>query len=513
MAEEQKSPETFDDKSAAESGIRGKNKENPANEAGNEGGGEGEGAKSYADRFRERLGIGRGKNAEPSNLERAKNIAGAAEGNPMAIAKLAKDPKIQIIGALGGCSPLMFIIFFLILVMAIAGGTSASLTADLCKTAPKLSQDEKNQIENSPYGNALKSAADATGVNQTLIEAIDIKENKAGLNSPNRNTQADLINIGNRLQEANYKRGDDGKLAKDPQGNPIKGSLAFTGGPKATDSIAVAATLAHYKCVFVDNKDKAGNLDDPSIVSGCYKGFDLACVQNALKDKWMNNANPNNPGAFTAYLMVSSTAICNNINTAPIGSIGTPGTRGANNIPILTNYEQWDPKWASMHFDGGTIGGDGCSITSAAMVLAWYGCQIDGKPIDPPAADKIVNYSDAPPVFPELAAACGRCSQQRSDPADVENFLLTTHEPMVVNVGSTVDIRNPDGSPKTPWYTGGHYVAVAGFDGQNFYVNDPGVGGPDLTVLTKADFEELMNENPVKDNESFYKPANGESCK
>ncbi len=459
MAEEQKSPETFDDKSAAESGIRGKNKENPANEAGNEGGGEGEGAKSYADRFRERLGIGRGKNAEPSNLERAKNIAGAAEGNPMAIAKLAKDPKIQIIGALGGCSPLMFIIFFLILVMAIAGGTSASLTADLCKTAPKLSQDEKNQIENSPYGNALKSAADATGVNQTLIEAIDIKENKAGLNNPNRNTQADLINIGNRLQEANYKRGDDGKLAKDPQGNPIKGSLAFTGGPKATDSIAVAAALAHYKCVFVDpdHKDKAGNLDDPSIVSGCYKGFDLACVQNALKDKWMNNANPNNPGAFTAYLMVSSTAICNNINTAPGGGNGTPGPPLPKGTMPL--YNQGDPRWSGFN---GCLGPAGCGPTSLAMVLSYY----KGQEIHPDqVAQELLN------------AGVWNCKEGIANNQAFANntwFGMST-----TGVGWDDAMRLLD--QKTPIIIdvstyGGHFLVATQRVGDTIYINDPDKG-------------------------------------
>jgi hypothetical protein len=122
------------------------------------------------------------------------------------------------------------------------------------------------------------------------------------------------------------------------------------------------------------------------------------------------------------------------------------------------------------------------------MVLRWYGCDIDPAIAQANALDG--NNPDGRGggvgVFGTLAAACGMCAQERNAQSDWNSWLLATHEPMVV--GTT--------------QFNGHYVAMAGFDGQNYYVNDPGVNGG-LTTISASAF-------PYKTQAlNFYRPIDG----
>ena len=520
--EEPNANKDFDKENLAASRSQhpGSKKENtPENEGG---GKENENPKSGGDFANRARGGLDGSNSAKSALKDAKDVGEAAEGNPFAIARLLKKHgKKIILGAIGSCliNPITWALALVILLVIIVAGSSASISEDLvtglCKNIKPLSADEQNQMLSSPYTQTLKEAEQATGTSYLLIFAVDAEVNKMGLKDfPNirsgPDTRTALINIGKQIQEANYERGANGRVTKDASGNPVKGLPNITG--KSTDNVAVAIALERYKCVFIKNGDRSANLDDPSLISDCFNQSSQTCLQQIVGwsdasgdhpgDPWMINLAPNasDPGAFMFYLQLAARlgGVCSDKGAIPIGSIGVPGARDTKNMPVLTNYKQGNwcapdnpAPWAGDPFMGGTMADSGCSITSASMVLRWYGCDID-----PGKADKLPgvnNYN-----FSITANACGMCVRSIPGKQAVDDFLASTHEPMIVNVNSRMD-----GHPLPE----GHFVAVVGYDGSNYYAYDPGACGGVFTVPS-ATFEGYMAGSPGT-NTAFYKPSNG----
>ena len=139
------------------------------------------------------------------------------------------------------------------------------------------------------------------------------------------------------------------------------------------------------------------------------------------------------------------------------------------------------------------------------MVLRWYGCDIDPEKARSAACqtyapgDPACNFPESDDTFEVFAKSCGLCKRSVPGKQAVDDFLSSTHEPLVVNVDQTMN----------GGYHGGHFVAVAGYDNSNYYVYDPGSSGGVFTVPA-ATFEGYMAGSPGT-NTAFYKSDNG-SC-
>ena len=240
-----KEPQTFDDERAQEAGLSpgGDNNGNinPESKQSNE---------------NERVGPVDGFKDKRAGIEKdIKNATGAVEGNPLAIARLLKDPKKVILGVVGSCliNPVSWSVFFIIFLIVIIAGSSASVsvgeTDGLCKKIASviLPQEINDKNNDTSYKEALINAEKVTDTSRFLIEAVDYQENKLGTDDPNRDTYAALTDIGNKIQEANYARSgteNNWKIKRDSSGQPIKGLPEITG--KVTDNFAVTIALQNY---------------------------------------------------------------------------------------------------------------------------------------------------------------------------------------------------------------------------------------------------------------------------
>jgi hypothetical protein len=133
-------------------------------------------------------------------------------------------------------------------------------------------------------------------------------------------------------------------------------------------------------------------------------------------------------------------------------------------IPVPA-FQQGDPRWGSEllgpTYD--TIGQAGCAITSAAMVMAAYGVDID-----PHRLNVYLNghqgYTPNGYVYWEKAAETAPYGQVEKAYEDIPAYALLDHEllggnPVIVRL----KLRN--GTP--------HFVVVVGKEGWNYLIRDP----------------------------------------
>lgn len=416
------------------------------------------------------------KKKKENKLKDVENIAGALSGNPVAIAKLAKDPKKVILGVILSIitNPIFWAAFLIIFLAVLVAGSSASITNDsktgLCKNVPNPSSVDKTKADSQEYKIAVAEAQKKTGVNYMLIEAIDYKENKLGANNPGRDLTATLTDIGNKIQQANYVRDADGMVKNDALGKPIEDLPTITG--KITENMAIAMALINYKCVFVTHKNESGNLNDPSIVSGCFNTTKPICLQNGLKDPWMTKSDPKDLGAFMFYLVINKAEACKSFSGGGSGvpSSGKPGEcikSGSGSIASVPEFFQFSDPWAKIDIgsSGDKMRGGGCGLTSITMILNWYSKNVTPK--------ETIDWLNAnPPIFyaggweggmyPKVAQNWGMNAGFNTIGWSEAEERLRNCKPVIAG--------NDHGSWAYTW----HLVVLTGIDSENnVHVNDP----------------------------------------
>ena len=130
-------------------------------------------------------------------------------------------------------------------------------------------------------------------------------------------------------------------------------------------------------------------------------------------------------------------------------------------------FAQGDPRWARdpLGPTSATLHGEGCAVTSAAMVLASYGIATD-----PGRLNRFLTrnggFTPQGWLCWEKAAECqpGRCEKAYEDDASFARIdaNLLRGNPVIVR------IRFPNGVT--------HFVVVAGKEGLDYLIRDPGAG-------------------------------------
>lgn len=148
------------------------------------------------------------------------------------------------------------------------------------------------------------------------------------------------------------------------------------------------------------------------------------------------------------------------------------GSRGGIYCPVrlelkVPSFAQGDPRWRGdlLGSSPGTLGAEGCAVTSAAMVLASYGIDTD-----PGRLNRFLTrhggYVGQGWLVWEKAAEFtpGRCEKAYEDDASFARIdaNLLRGNPVIVR------IRFPSGMT--------HFVVIAGKQGWDYLIRDPGAG-------------------------------------
>ncbi len=135
-------------------------------------------------------------------------------------------------------------------------------------------------------------------------------------------------------------------------------------------------------------------------------------------------------------------------------------------LPV-PQFRQADDRWRDdqLGWSNGTLAGEGCAVASVAMLFQYYGIDVDPQQLNwfLTATD---GYTDQGWIYWERAAflAPARVRHVYEDlPSyDLIDANLKTGNPVIVR------IRFPNGIT--------HFVVVAGKDGFNYLIRDPGAG-------------------------------------
>lgn len=134
----------------------------------------------------------------------------------------------------------------------------------------------------------------------------------------------------------------------------------------------------------------------------------------------------------------------------------------------VPQYFQGDPKWAadSLGATTGTLGGEGCAVASAAMVLSFYGMDIDPKRLNRFLTDHggyegrgWIRWESAAEFSPGLVE---KAYEDLPSHALIDWNLLLGN-PVIVR------IRRPDGIT--------HFVVIVGKRGFDYLIRDPSSAG------------------------------------
>jgi hypothetical protein len=135
-------------------------------------------------------------------------------------------------------------------------------------------------------------------------------------------------------------------------------------------------------------------------------------------------------------------------------------------VPIL---RQGDERWSDDPLggipDNGTLGGEGCAVAAAAMVLKFYGIETDPQQLNW-FLTSVDGYTESGWVYWERAAWLSP-NRVRHVYEDLPSFWLIDSN---LARGNPVIVRVRLGGGVT------HFVVVAGKDGFDYLVRDPGAG-------------------------------------
>ncbi|HZA57418.1 MAG TPA: C39 family peptidase [Candidatus Udaeobacter sp.] len=132
-------------------------------------------------------------------------------------------------------------------------------------------------------------------------------------------------------------------------------------------------------------------------------------------------------------------------------------------------FRQFDEKWRDDPLGGieenGTLGGEGCAVAAAAMVFKFYGIETDPQQLNW-FLPSVGGYTDNGWIYWDRAAwfAPDRIRHVYEDLASYQliDSNLARGNPVIVRV------RLPNGVT--------HFVVIAGKDGFDYLVRDPGAG-------------------------------------
>jgi hypothetical protein len=154
----------------------------------------------------------------------------------------------------------------------------------------------------------------------------------------------------------------------------------------------------------------------------------------------------------------------------------------------VPSFRQSDEKWRDDPLGGieanGTIGGEGCAVAAAAMVFKFYGVETDLTSVD--------GYTENGWIYWDRAAwlALDRVRHVYEDLASYQliDSNLASGNPVIVRV------RLPSGIT--------HFVVIAGKDGFDYLVRDPGAGSAKGFYPLRelgSDIEALRFYEPITD--------------
>ena len=133
-------------------------------------------------------------------------------------------------------------------------------------------------------------------------------------------------------------------------------------------------------------------------------------------------------------------------------------------VPI---FSQADDRWRGEKLGktGATLGGEGCAVASAAMVLASYGVDTD-----PGRLNKLVTEADGYEgagwlVWEKAAEVTGNIARKAYEDAPSFRLIdenLARGNPVIVRLRTVGGIT--------------HFVVIAGKDGYDYLMRDPGAG-------------------------------------
>ena len=135
----------------------------------------------------------------------------------------------------------------------------------------------------------------------------------------------------------------------------------------------------------------------------------------------------------------------------------------------VPSFRQWDEKWRNDPLGGveenGTLGGEGCAVAAAAMVFKFYGVEIDPQQLNW-FLPSVEGYTENGWIYWDRAVwfAPDRVRHVYEDLASYQliDSNLARGNPVIVRV------RLPSGIT--------HFVVIAGKDGFDYLVRDPGAG-------------------------------------
>jgi hypothetical protein len=135
----------------------------------------------------------------------------------------------------------------------------------------------------------------------------------------------------------------------------------------------------------------------------------------------------------------------------------------------VPSFRQGDEKWAADPLGGieanGTVGGEGCAVASAAMVFKFYGIDVDPQQLNW-FLTAVDGYTENGWLYWDRAAwfAPDRVRHMYEDLASYQliDSNLSRGNPVIVRVRLASGIT--------------HFVVIAGKDGFDYLVRDPGGG-------------------------------------
>lgn len=175
--------------------------------------------------------------------------------------------------------------------------------------------------------------------------------------------------------------------------------------------------------------------------------------------------------AGMAIVMLFVVAGCSDGGKSPTGLDGKGGM--ALNVPVFgQNWDPWKTDLLGTH-PTETIGSQGCAVASVAMLLKFYGADVDPRKLNDwlTANEGYIRQDeiiwDATDLYPGGVTFIGRVDWQKVD-ADL----------------AQIDVELDGGYPVVAeTRIGGslHFVVLKGHEGTTYFMNDPWNGTGDVT--------------------------------
>lgn len=210
-------------------------------------------------------------------------------------------------------------------------------------------------------------------------------------------------------------------------------------------------------------------------------------VAGVFSDVFGNFFNPKSETATTTDTSSSSSGAIGSTSGSISGSV-------VNNFPYFHQGDNpWGPKTYGTHAGASNYKSAGCAPTTAAMIMNSYGASIGSDPESAgnyaiQAGDRRANNGTYATLFPHLAQANGLKATSISG-AQVVDYLKKGI-PVAALMG------------KGDFTSGGHYIALTGYENGGILVNDPN---------SRDKSGKLWNPSIVNQGKAFYaiSDANG----